>query len=339
MRIGSETITRRTLLRFRRADEAPATRRPVNQFRRRRVSRLSPRGFPSLAGWRRLEQERAHGDPTRRGPGRAASGITTRSIPLGGVRAFVFCNDDQLHRSPDPELAQTDARQRARLDECAVRSGQRGVPGSVCGRVAPVRQVRRSLRNAHRLRRLDRSLELGRGRSRRRCVSHRLLRGTPRARPGRGRKLPIGDQSSSSLVPEERARLRDGAVQLRNQRRRHRRARDRAVDGADLGLALGVRRRRHRRFPVASAVDPTLRHAGKAPHPRRRAGVHPKRRRRDQRRRRCRRLGHDPQVSPGLVIHRVQVPDRSGVVVLPDLAARLLQKTRGLDIKESWVTW
>ena len=49
-------------------------------------------------------------------------------------------------------------------------------------------------------------------------------------------------------------------------------------------------------------------------------------------------MAEDPAPPAGLGVHRRQVPDRSGLVVLSDLAAPIiLGKTLNLDISHSWV--
>ena len=116
-----------------------------------------------------------------------------------------------------------------------------------------VRAVHRPLRHQDRLRHVDRRLEPGRRRSCAGRQHRRVLHGARRAGPGRRRQLPVGDQGGRALVPEAGARLRDRDLQLGHQRGRHHRAGDRALAGLHLGLALGLRRRRHRRHDLAGA--------------------------------------------------------------------------------------
>ncbi len=245
---------------------------------------------------------------------------------MGDLRAAVLRHHRQLHRPADPVVDQADPRQPAALDQRAVRARERGVPGLVRGRRPAVRQVHRSLRHQDRLRDLDRGLEPGR---RGACAGRqhqRLLHGTRRAGTGRGRKLPVGDQGGRALVPQEGADAGHDHLQLGRQRRRHARARRRALARVHLGLALGVHRGGCGRDAVATSVDSALQRPGedRAAHARR-ARPYPQRHSRSVVREARR---HARALAPpsGVVLHRREVPDRPGVVVLPDLAAGLLQK-------------
>ena len=144
---------------------------------------------------------------------------------------------------------------------------------------------------------------------------------------GEGGNFPVGDQGGRALVPQEGARLRDRDLQFGHQRGRHHRAGDRALAGLHLGLALGLRgagiagmlwlvfwipfynvpekiqRLTRAELDHIRSDPPDLADAA----------------RQDP-------LEHAAALSADLVVHHRQVPDRPGLVVLPDLAARLLQE-------------
>ena len=179
--------------------------------------------------------------------------------------------------------------------------------------------------------RLDRGLEPGRHWPRAGRQRGRLLRRAGRAGARRGRQLPVGHQGRRALVPQARARVRDRASSTP------------APTSAPIvapaivpriaaawGWQCGVRRRRHRRVHLAAALVAVLRHAregqGALGRASSRTSAATPRRAGATQSGTARGLALVLSYRADLVVHRRQVPDRPGLVVLPHLAARLLQE-------------
>ena len=142
----------------------------------------------------------------------------------------------------------------------------------------------------------------------------------------RGRELPGGNQGGRPVVPQDRAGVRDSALQLGHERRRNRGADDRAGHRAVLGLARRVRSGWCRRVSLAVPLASVLRRPGEAAEGLEgRVRLHPPGHGRRRSGRRADDVASRARAQADLVVHRGEVHDRSGLVVLPDLAARLLQ--------------
>ena len=98
---------------------------------------------------------------------------------------------------------------------------------------------------------------------------------------------------------------------------------------ADARLAMGIHLRRYRRPDLAAVLVPALRDSGAAEERfRGGAGADPERYGRRSIRRRADGMASRAAPPADVVVHRGEIPDRSDLVVLPDLAAGLLPEPR-----------
>ena len=248
-----------------------------------------------------------------------------RPLSMGHLLADLPGDDRQLHRPPDSRAHQGVPRQGTGLDQRAVRPGQLGLPGRLRGGALRVRLVHRSLRHQDRLRRVHHALERGRADARARGVGRGLLLGAGVSGLQRRRQLPGGHQSGGAVVSQARAGAGHRASSTRAPTsaplspRRSSRPSPSPSAGAGRssspaswvfsGCCSGSRSTTSPSGQAASKPEFDYIHsdrdeaaAGGTPIGWRRA------------------LGYRQTWG----VHRREVPDRSRVVVLPDLAAGLL---------------
>ena len=171
------------------------------------------------------------------------------------------------------------------------------------------------------------ALEPVRDRPRLRRLGQRLLCRTARAGLQRGRQLPLRDQGGGALVPEARARLRDRHLQRRDQRGRDHRADDDPGDRVHLRLALDLRPGRPRRLRLAASSGSRCTTCPRSAKKLTRAEYELIHSDKDEGAAGGKPMGWSRalRLPPDLVLPDREVPDRPRLVVLPDLAARLLQ--------------
>ena len=139
---------------------------------------------------------------------------------------------------------------------------------------------------------------------------------------GEAGNFPAGVKAGRAMVSQAGTRLRDQSVHRGFECWRHHRAGHRAARRVHAGLALGVHLYRFGRADLARVLVVAFRP------PRavqtcigERTGADPGGCSRPRRRRRPRPLADVTALSPDLVGDRRPIPDRPGLVVLPDLAA------------------
>ncbi|SOT41600.1 hypothetical protein F01_410107 [Burkholderia cenocepacia] len=288
---------------------SPRRRSPVNELRAARRAR------PCIGDIHAFCRRR------RRARGR-------QPLSLDRLCAAVFRDRDQLYGSADPRPARADAPARHRLEPGAVRPHRDGVFGVLCARPARLRAHRRLARHARVVRGGDAGMEHRRDAACGGRLGDGLRIRARAARHRRGRQLPCRDQDHGRMVSAPRTRARHGHLQLGREHRRGVRAGDHPGDRGGLRLARGVRDHRRDRYRMARrmACDVSHRRHARARRGIRRAARRSRSARRGERGRRRAALGRaDPQARDVGVPGR-QVPDRSGVVVLPVLAAEVAQR-------------